>query len=106
MADSQEYRSRFFFSNFVFLGILLGILVVVFALRDLLSGGKMDLTADKVYTISPATKDILGELIDDIIVRFDRHPIFIHPVGLTGFFTHDRHPMQGHVEQTTVIKFQ
>jgi ABC-type uncharacterized transport system involved in gliding motility auxiliary subunit len=70
MADSQEYRSRFFFSNFVFLGILLGILVVVFALRDLLSGGKMDLTADKVYTISPATKDILGELIDDIIVTY------------------------------------
>ncbi|HVR73370.1 MAG TPA: GldG family protein [Planctomycetota bacterium] len=70
MADSLEYRKRFFRGNFIFLGVLILILVVVFLLRDLLSGAKLDLTADKIYTVSPATKEILSKLIDDITVNY------------------------------------
>lgn len=70
MADSREYRARFFTGNFTFLGILFLILVAVYLLSDLFSGGKVDLTADKIYTISPATKDILRQLKDKVTVNY------------------------------------
>ena len=70
MADSLEYRRKFFAGNVVFLGILFLILVAVFLLRDLLGGAKWDLTADKVYTISKETKDILSKLKDDVTINY------------------------------------
>src|SRR5688572_29950002 len=70
MADSQEFRKRFFLGNFVLLGILFAILVVLFLLRDALSGGKIDLTKDQVYTTSASTKEILSKLIDDVQVTY------------------------------------
>jgi ABC-type uncharacterized transport system involved in gliding motility auxiliary subunit len=70
MAESRAYRHRFYVGNFVFLAIFLAILVCVFWLRDLLSGGRIDFTEDKVYTISPATKTILEGLIDKIQVDY------------------------------------
>jgi len=70
MADSQEFRKKFFLGNFVFLGILVAILVALFLLRDALSGGKIDLTQDQVYTTSPSTKEILSKLIDDVLVTY------------------------------------
>ena len=56
MAESHEYRKKFFAGNFVFLGVLVLILLALFLLSDLVSSGKIDLTADRVYTTSPATK--------------------------------------------------
>ena len=70
MADSREFRSKFFVSNLTFLGILLGILVMVYFLGTIVVGAKWDLTRDKVYTISPSMKQILGELKDDIKIRY------------------------------------
>ncbi len=70
MADSLEYRRKFFAGNVIFLGILFLILVAVFLLRDLLGGAKWDLTSDKVYTISDATKEILSKLKDEVTVNY------------------------------------
>ena len=70
MADSRAYRKQFFAGNLVFLGICAGILFLVFLLSDLLSSSKIDMTADQVYTTSPATKEILGSLIDKVQVDY------------------------------------
>src|SRR5262249_2256218 len=70
MADSREYRQKFFVGNFVLLGILVLILGVVFLISDILSSGKVDLTTDKIYTISKETKEILGKLKDNVYVTY------------------------------------
>jgi ABC-type uncharacterized transport system involved in gliding motility auxiliary subunit len=70
MADSQEFRRKFFIGNFAFLGILVLILVAVYFLSDLLSAGKLDLTEDKLYTVSPGTKQILSGLTDKVHVKY------------------------------------
>src|SRR5206468_11002331 len=70
MADSREYRSRFLIQSITFLGILVGILIAAYFLRNPLSAAKLDLTEDKIFTISPETKDILKGLTDDITVRY------------------------------------
>ena len=70
MADSQTYRKKFLVGNLVFLAICAAILFLVFLLSDLLSSSKLDLTADQVYTTSPATEEILGSLIDKVQVDY------------------------------------
>lgn len=70
MAESHEYRYRFFVGNFTFLGILVAILLVVYFLSGHLNKWKLDLTQDRVYTVSPATKNILGNLKDKITVTY------------------------------------
>jgi hypothetical protein len=70
MADSQEFRRKFFLGNFAFLGVLVLILGFLYMLSDLLSAGKLDLTEDKLYTISPGTKQILSGLTDKIHVKY------------------------------------
>jgi len=52
------------------LAILFGILVSFYFLGNVLSSMKMDLTEDKIFTISPATKEILQDLQDDVLVRY------------------------------------
>ncbi|MGH9361544.1 MAG: DUF7088 domain-containing protein, partial [Thermoanaerobaculia bacterium] len=70
MADSREFRSKFFISSFVFMGILAGILVAVYFLGNVLSAAKLDLTEDQLFTISRPTREILSELKDDITVKY------------------------------------
>ncbi len=70
MAESHEYRYRFFVGNFVFLAILAAILLVVFALSGHLNKWKLDLTEDRIYTVSEATKRILGGLKDKVTVTY------------------------------------
>lgn len=70
MAESHEYRRKFFLGNFVFLGILILILGAIYGIRDLLSGAKVDMTQDRVYTISDATRQILAGLKDDVTVTY------------------------------------
>ncbi|MGQ9591950.1 MAG: GldG family protein [Planctomycetota bacterium] len=70
MAESHEYRHRFFAGNFTFLGILVAILLVVYFLSGHLNKWKLDLTGDRVYTVSAATKKILGNLKDKITVTY------------------------------------
>ena len=64
MADSQAYRRKFFTNNLIFLGLCLLILLLVYGVADTLSGKKIDMTANEVYTVSDPTRDILNNLID------------------------------------------
>lgn len=70
MADSQTYRKQFFRGNLLFLGICLVILLLFYGLSDSLSRAKLDMTQDKLYTVSDATKGILGDLIDTVQVDY------------------------------------
>jgi ABC-type uncharacterized transport system involved in gliding motility auxiliary subunit len=70
MADSRDFRSKFLFSSLTFLGVLFAILIAVQFLGPALSGVKLDLTKDKIFTISEPTKQILAGLKDDIIIRY------------------------------------
>ena len=70
MADSREFRSKFIVTSLAFLGILFGILISLYFLGSAMSSVKLDLTADKIFTISKPTKEILADLKDDIIIRY------------------------------------
>ena len=70
MADSQAYRRKFFTNNLIFLGLCLLILLLVYGVADTLSGKKIDMTADEVYTVSDPTRDILNNLIDKVRVDY------------------------------------
>ncbi len=70
MADSREYRKNFIISSVAFVLILFGILISFYFLGNVLNAAKLDLTEDKIFTVSPATKDILRDLEDEIIVRY------------------------------------
>ena len=70
MADSQVYRQKFLLSNLVFLGLCGLILIFVYALSDTLSGGKIDMTAEGVYTISEPTEKIVQGLTDTAFIDY------------------------------------
>lgn len=70
MADSQQFRKKFFASNLILLGIIIAILALVFGLRDFFGGTKLDWTKDKVYTISGKTKEILAKLKDEVQIKY------------------------------------
>ncbi len=70
MADSQSFRKKFFVGNILFLCICVVILLLLYPLSGALSRHKVDLTADKVYTVSEPTKNILSELIDQVKVDY------------------------------------
>lgn len=70
MADSQQFRKKFFAGNFILLAIVGLILFAVFLLKDFFGGAKLDWTADKIYTISSKTRDILVKLKDDVTITF------------------------------------
>jgi ABC-type uncharacterized transport system involved in gliding motility auxiliary subunit len=70
MADSQYYRKKFYVSNLIFLALVAGVLVVLGLTADRTSGWKVDLTADKLYSISPAAQRLLGKLKDEVTVTY------------------------------------
>ncbi len=70
MADSREFRSRFYISSIAFVGILFGILVAFYFLGGVLTRAKVDLTEDGLFTISTPMAEILKDLKDEINVRY------------------------------------
>ena len=70
MADSRVYRQKFLLTNLVFLGLCVLILIFVYALSDTLSGGKIDMTQEGVYTISEPTETIVSELTDTAFIDY------------------------------------
>src|SRR5258708_5652649 len=56
-------------------GIILAIAAVLFLLINITSGTlfkslRLDLTANKVYTLSPGTKEVISQLPEPIVLRF------------------------------------
>ncbi len=80
MADSQQFRKKFYTSSIVFLAICLAIVVFVYALSDPLSSGKLDLTADGIYTVSESTEEIIEGLVDKVVVDY-----YVSQKDLPGF---------------------
>jgi ABC-type uncharacterized transport system involved in gliding motility auxiliary subunit len=70
MADSQAYRKKFLTSNIIFSSTCLLILIFVYMLADTLSSGKIDMTADGIYTLSEPTKEIMAELVDKVRIDY------------------------------------
>ncbi len=70
MADSREFRSRFYVSSSAFVGILFGILVAFYFLGGFLTRVKVDLTEDGLFTISTPMVEILKDLKDEINARY------------------------------------
>ncbi len=68
--DSRQHRNRFVLLSAVFLALLLGVLVLLNLTADSTSGLKIDLTEDGIYTTSEATKEIFGELKDDVTITY------------------------------------
>ena len=70
MADGHAYRFKFYLTNVVLLVIAAVILLLVFATKGFLGAAKSDWTRDSIYTISDATKEIFGGLIDKVQVDY------------------------------------
>ena len=62
MADSRQYRTKYYRNSVISLGLLIAVMVLLGITADETSGFKMDFTQDGLYTISDATKDIFGKL--------------------------------------------
>ena len=62
MADSRQYRKKYYINSGISLVLLLAVLSMLSITADETSGLKMDFTKDGLYTISDATKDIFGQL--------------------------------------------
>ncbi|HLU48947.1 MAG TPA: Gldg family protein, partial [Planctomycetota bacterium] len=70
MADSREFRSKFYLTNLIFLALVLGVLVLVNATSNRASRFRLDLSADQIYSLSPSTVKILEKLKDQIKVTY------------------------------------
>lgn len=51
--------------------------------------GRLDFSAGRIYTLSPGTKNILGQLKDDMVVKVYYSPQLPAPYGPNGFYIHD-----------------
>jgi ABC-type uncharacterized transport system involved in gliding motility auxiliary subunit len=70
MADSRQNRIKFYWTNGLFLALVAGVLVLLNLTSDKTSRMKLDLTADKIYSISPGTVRILERLKDNVKVTY------------------------------------
>lgn len=70
MADSKQYRTKFYVQSVVFLVLVLAILLLLNLTSDETSRLKVDLSRDQLYSISDATVSILGDLKDEIKVTY------------------------------------
>ncbi|MEE3199054.1 MAG: Gldg family protein, partial [Planctomycetota bacterium] len=70
MADSRQYRKKYYLSSGITLVLLVAVLSLLSMTADETSGLKMDFTEDGLYTISEATKDIFGELQDKVTITY------------------------------------
>ena len=70
MADSRDYRNKFYLLSAVMLVLLLGVLVLLNLTSERTAKHKVDMTADGIYTTSEATKDIFGEIEDEVRITY------------------------------------
>ena len=63
-------QSGFIAYSFTGVAIMLVLLVIVNVIAGLVSLPRMDLTSERLYTLSDGTKDILGDLDTDVEIRF------------------------------------
>ncbi|MDE0739213.1 MAG: GldG family protein [Planctomycetota bacterium] len=70
MADSRQYRKKYYINSGISLVLLLAVLSMLSMTADETSGLKMDFTKDGLYTISDATKDIFGQLEDKVKITY------------------------------------
>ncbi|MEE3230964.1 MAG: GldG family protein [Planctomycetota bacterium] len=70
MADSRQYRKKYYINSGISLVLLLAVLSMLSITADETSGLKMDFTKDGLYTISDATKDIFGQLEDKVKITY------------------------------------
>ena len=70
MADSRQYRKKYYINSGISLVLLLAVLSMLSMTADETSGLKMDFTKDGRYTISDATKDIFGQLEDKVKITY------------------------------------
>ena len=70
MADSRQYRKKYYINSGISLVLLLAVLSMLSMTADETSGLKMDFTKDGLYTISDATKDIFGQLGDKVKITY------------------------------------
>ncbi|MCH2368018.1 MAG: GldG family protein [Planctomycetes bacterium] len=70
MADSRQYRKKYYRNSVISLGLLIAVMVLLGLTADETSGFKMDFTQDGLYTISDATKDIFGKLEDKVKITY------------------------------------
>ena len=70
MADSRQYRKKYYLSSIITLVLLVVVLGLLSKTADETSGLKMDFTGDGLYTLSDATKEILGELKDKVTITY------------------------------------
>ncbi|MBL06032.1 MAG: hypothetical protein CMJ99_10400, partial [Planctomycetes bacterium] len=70
MADSRQYRKKYYRNSVISLGLLIAVMALLSMTADETSGFKMDFTQDGLYTISDATKDIFGKLEDKVKITY------------------------------------
>lgn len=70
MADSRQYRKKYYLNSGISLVLLVAVLSLLGITADETSGLKMDFTRDRLYTISDATKSIFGQLKDKVKITY------------------------------------
>ncbi|MBN1441600.1 MAG: Gldg family protein [Planctomycetes bacterium] len=70
MADSKQYRMKFYQTSIILLVLVAIVLVFLGLTADRTSRLKVDLSRDQVYSVSPATVKILKNLKDKIDVEY------------------------------------
>ncbi|MFP6739308.1 MAG: Gldg family protein [Planctomycetota bacterium] len=70
MADSRQYRKKYYLSSIITLVLLVVVLGLLSKTADETSGLKLDFTRDGLYTISDATKEIFGALKDKVTITY------------------------------------
>ncbi len=94
MADSKDFRFKFWTLNLVFIGVLITI-VVVLALMSKKINLKKDFTEDQIFTISDGFTNILGNL------KALEEPVFVN------YYTSEKMPAQlGDLRQKTQDLFE
>ncbi|NBQ22850.1 MAG: hypothetical protein EBU26_01035 [Verrucomicrobia bacterium] len=82
-------QSGFIAYSFVGVGIMLVLLVVLNLISGLLTPLRFDWTAEKLYTLSQGTKQILGDLDTDVDIRFyATRDDKLMPVQLKNYISH------------------